>query len=193
MTYHRTNLSLPLCALLVAGLSHAGTIQYQVTDVPQQAQSEPPLPPLLRYTYSASGITLLANQELDIVFSAGLYGAISNGVASPAFDVMLFQPNNPPGVPGHFSALALLNVGPEQEIWSVDFVFTGTGRPGSQPYYINQYDAAGRFVGIVDSGSTSDSQGVPEPGTFVLAGLVVAGRGVWWAVRRRSARTAHRG
>jgi len=184
---------LPLSALLMAGFSHAGTILYEVATVGQLPVQGGSTVPLFRYTYQASGMTFLANQELDIVFSAQLYGEISDGVADPGFDLLLLQPNNPPGAPGHFSALALANIGVGQGTWSVDFTFTGPGQPGSQQFYINQYDANGRFITTLESGSTQDLAGAPEPGTFWLLGLVVMGSGVGWAVRRRNAGTAPRG
>ena len=184
---------LPLSALLMAGFSHAGTIQYEVATVGQLPVQGGSTVPLFRYTYQASGMTFLANQELDIVFSAQLYGEISDGLADPGFDLLLLQPNNPSGAPGHFSALALTNIGVGQGTWSVDFTFTGPGQPGSQQFYINQYDANGRFITTLESGSTQDLAGAPEPGTFWLLGLVVMGSGVGWAVRRRNAGTAPRG
>src|ERR1019366_1324496 len=83
---------LPLSALLMAGFSHAGTIQYEVTTVSQGVPVQGgSTVPLFRYTYQASGMTFLANQELDIVFSAQLYGEISDGVADPGFDLLLLQ------------------------------------------------------------------------------------------------------
>lgn len=190
---------LPLSALLMAGFSHAGTILYEVATVGQLPVQGGSTVPLFRYTYQASGMTFLANQELDIVFSAQLYGEISDGVADPGFDLLLLQPNNPPGAPGHFSALALTNIGVGQGTWSVDFTFTGPGQPGSQQFYINkydainQYDANGTFITTLDSGFTQNLADVPEPGTFMLLGLVLIGCGVGWAVRRRNAATAPRG
>ena len=190
MSNSRIAILLLLSAFLMVGYCHAGTILFQVTDLGPGAS-----PPLERYTYTynMSGITLLANQELDIVFSAAFYGTLSNGVVSPGFDLILLQPNNPPGTPGHFSALALTNIGVGQGTWSVDFTFTGPGQPGSQQFYINQYDANGRFITTLESGSTQDLAGAPEPGTFWLLGLLVMGSGVGWAVRRRNAGTAPRG
>ena len=189
MSNPRIAISLLLSAFLMVGYCHAGTILFQVTDLGPGAP-----PPLERYTYTydMSGITLLANQELDIVFSAALYTTLSNGVVSSGFDLMLLQPNNPPGAPGHFSALALSNIGVVPGPWSVDFLFNGPGTPGSQPFFINQYDASGRFITTLESGTTQNSAQVPEPGTFMLLGLVVIGCGVGWAVRRRNAGTARR-
>ena len=189
MSNPRIAISLLLSAFLMVGYCHAGTILFQVADL------GPGVPPPLErytYTYDMSGITLLANQELDIVFSAALYTTLSNGVVSSGFDLMLLQPNNPPGAPGHFSALALSNIGVVPGPWSVDFLFNGPGTPGSQPFFINQYDASGRFITTLESGTTQNSAQVPEPGTFMLLGLVVIGCGVGWAVRRRNAGTARR-
>jgi hypothetical protein len=197
MHSHRIAIPLPLCALLALALSHAGTISYQVTEVLPQAgvesiSSPSPAQFLQRYIYYASDFTFLANQELDIVFSAALYGAISNGTVTPGFDLMLFQPNDPPGAPGHFSALALSDIRGGEGPWSVDFIFVGPDRPGAQAFFINQYDGNGRFITTLESGSTvpagSPSGGpvVPEPGTFVMTGFVVVGGGIWWALMRRS-------
>ncbi len=194
MSNHRIASPLPLCALLVTGLSHAATIRYQVTDVDYGAGAEAveSISRLQRYTYYADGISFLMNQEVDIVFSAELYGMISHGVISQAFDLMLFQPNNPPGAPGHFSALARSDIAPDEGPWSVDFLFIGPGQPGPQTFFINQFDEKSNFIRTLESGITSGDQGVPEPGTFVQLGLVIVGCAVWWAARRRSVRTAHR-
>jgi hypothetical protein len=193
MSYHRIAILAPLCALLTVGLAHAGAIQYQITSVVQADEAGGSAAALQCYIYYASGLTFLENQELDVVFDADLYGTLSNAVSSPGFDVMLFQPNNPPGVPGDFSALALFDIGSAAGPWSVDFLYTGPDTPGPQTYYINQYDANGNFIETLESGTTLEApdQGVPEPGTFALVGLVVAGRIVWSALRRRSASTAH--
>lgn len=193
MSNHRKAISLS-CALLIVSLAHAGTIQFQVTDI-GQGQLGSTTPPLQRYIYFGNGITFQAYQELDILFDASLYGTLSNPVSIPGFDVVLFQPNNPIGAPGDFSALALSDVGSALGLWSVDFTFKGTGLPGSQTYFINQYDANGNFVATLETGTTlspAASQDAPEPGSFVLVGLVVAGRSAWKAVRRRSARSAIR-
>jgi hypothetical protein len=186
MSNPRATSLLLLFVLLVVGCCHAGTIQYLVTNLGAGT------PPLDRYTYYLTDVTLLANQEVDIVFSAASYGTLSNGVTGSGLDLVLLQPGNPLGAPGHFSAMAETNIGLVQGSWSVDFVSTGTGQPGSQSYFINQYDANGRFLSTLDSGSTQNISAAPEPGTFLLLGLAVLGCGVGWVVRRRNARTAPR-
>jgi hypothetical protein len=194
MSHHRLAISLPLSVLLAVSLAHAGSINYQVTDVlpGSGASLFPPGAVVERYTYYASDITFLANQELDIEFSAGLYGAIGGGQITPGFDLMLFQPNNPPGAPGIFSAFALQDVAAGAP-WSVEFTFLGSNRPGSQSFSIEQFDENGQFITTLETGSTvpagSPASNVPEPGTFGFISLVVVGRIVWWAVSRRDTGT----
>lgn len=159
----------------------AGTIQYQVSDLGGNAH---------RYTYSISGFSLQANQEVDIRFDAALYGVLSNGVAGAGFDLLLVQPNIPPGTPGDYSALALVNNPSLTGPFSVDFTYLGQGLPGAQPYFINQYDAAGNLVSTSVSSMTTSVGGapVPEPATCVLAGLGLLAGGAFRTMRRRSGR-----
>jgi len=130
-----------------------------------------------RYTYDFTSLSLQANQEVDIRFSPTLYSTLTNGIAGANFSLAVFQPNNPPGSFGDYAALALINNPSLTGPFRVDFTFLGTGTPGSQPFVINQYDAGGNFLSIVDSGSTAAPGGpVPEPATWLLgaAGLIFA-------------------
>ena len=122
------------------------------------------------YVYTLVGGPLLANQELEILFAAGLYGELSNGVAPAGFDLLVFQPNQPLGADGRFSALALVDNLSLSGVFSVDAVFLGTGTPGPQAFFVNQLDAQGGIV-------TLDLNSVPEPGTWWLgmSGLLAAG------------------
>ncbi len=174
----RTLLWLPLWLGICATQLTAGSIGFDVT---------PLAAPMFRYTYYPSGIGLQANQDIDIRFDPALYGNLTAGVAGSGFSLFLLQPNNPPGTSGDYSALALVNnplfTGP----FSVDFLFKGTGMPGSQPYTINQYDQAGALVSTIDSGSTvpvGQAAAVPEPASLPLAAAALVA-GVW-ALRRRS-------
>lgn len=194
MSHHGLAIALPLTALLAVSLARAGSISYQITDVFPGAGAalSPPGAVIERYTYYANDITFLANQELDIEFSAGLYGVISNGQITPGFDLTLFQPNNPPGAPGLFSAFALQDVGPAEGPWSVEFTFLGPSRPGSQTFSINQFDGNGQFITTLETGSTvpaGSASDAPEPGTFGFMGLVIVCGVVWWAVPRPKAET----
>jgi len=128
-----------------------------------------------RYTYDFTTLSLQANQEVDIRFSPTLYSTLTNGVAGSGFSLAVFQPNNPPGAFGDYAALALVNNPSLTGPFRVDFTFLGAGSPGAQPFFINQYDAAGNFLRIVDSGTTTPPGGnVPEPATWLLgaAGLI---------------------
>ena len=154
-----------LWLLVVAGAFHssvaASTIQVQVNTLG---------PRTFRYTYHLSGFALQVNQELDIHFDPLLYGTLSNGVASSDFDLILLQPNNPPGFPGDYSALALVNNPSMAGPFSVDFVYLGLGQPSApQAYSINQFSENHNFLGIVASGVI----GVPEPASVWLVGLGV--------------------
>src|SRR5258708_6985563 len=92
--------SLPLCAGFFASSLAAITVDFQVSSLGSNAY---------RYTYLVSGFTFLTNQELEIRFDPTLYGTLSNGVAGGGFNLVLLQPNNPPGVFGDYSALALVD------------------------------------------------------------------------------------
>ena len=124
------------------------------------------------YVYTLVGGPLLLNQELEILFEAGLFGELSYdlNLVPQGFDVLLFQPNQPFGAPGRYSALALEDNLPSSAVFQVDAVFLGTGTPEAQVFSVNQLDAQGGIV-------TLDLNGVPEPGTWWLglSGLLAAG------------------
>jgi hypothetical protein len=139
-----------------------------------------------RYTYLLSG-SVAENQEVDIQFDPDLFRRLMNATASSGFDVLLLQPNNPPGVPGDLSALALNNItGPST--LGVDVVYLGTGIPGVQPFFINTVGAGGELT-LVESGSTVSASAVPEPGTFLFTGgtFVICSGTIM--LRRRSRRS----
>ncbi len=137
-----------LSALLAVSLSASPILQYQVTTNGTTGT----------YHYFLSGFDFLANQELDIQFgqlgSNNLFGQLSNGKAPAAFDLMLFQPNNPPQAPGDYSALALVDHPSLTGTFSVDFTLTGTGVPAAQFFTISQFDSNGMFVSQLASGTT---------------------------------------
>src|SRR5438309_110376 len=160
---------LALCSLMAsAGCLSAATITFQSSDLPDITPGQD----LRRDVYSIGGITLQANEEIDIRFDPALYGTLSNGVAPPDFSLLLLQPNTPPGTFGDYSALSNVNNPSLAGPFSVDFVFLGTGAPGSQPFFINLYDRNGRFLRTVESGfTTSPGAAVPEPATLVISAL----------------------
>jgi hypothetical protein len=174
-----------LSALLAFSLS-ATTIQYQVTTNGTTGT----------YHYFVSGFVanekcpdnpaLECSNELDIQFDPTMFGQLSNGVAPAGFDLLLFQPNNPPQAPGDYSALAIVNNPSLAGPFSVDFTFnpgTSSGIPCAstpdfcQTFSINAFDSNGFFEGVAEPtpGSppeftTPQVNGVPEPASFSLSG-----------------------
>jgi len=154
----------------------SATIEFDVSIVGTAPGGET----LYRYIYLLEnlGVPVQENTEIDIRFDPGLFGMLLNPVAPPEFDVLLLQPNNPPGTFGDYSILALTDNPPLAGPFSVDFTFTGPGTPGSQPFFINLIDPVSGAITPIDSGTTTPAGGtvVPEPGTlsFGCAAFVTA-------------------
>lgn len=91
-----------LVGLVAVSLNAAPLIQYQVSTVGTTGTGQA----LFQLNYLISGFTLFENAEIDIRFNPAVFGELSNGVAGPGFDLLLFQPNRPPGAFGDYSALA---------------------------------------------------------------------------------------
>lgn len=166
--------------LLAAGHSNAAIIDYDVTNI----GSTPMGDPIYRFTYTVSGYTFSTGEELEIRFDSSLYGALSNPTASPDFDVLLFQPNNPPGSVGIYSALALTGNPSLIPPFGVDAVYLGAGLPPTQEFFINVFDpVTGNVIPVVE-GQTTPGGEIPEPATLgsvgVLLGVIYS-----WTVRRR--------
>src|SRR5438270_1746320 len=157
---------LSLGTALLAGNLGAANVSFQITNLGQN---------LYQYNYTVSGIQFQVNQELDIRFDPSLYGTLSNGIAPAGFDLLLLQPNNPPGTFGDYSAMALLSNPSLSGTFSVDVRYLGAGAPGSQQFFINQLDVNGMLVSQVTTGTTASPGGsVPEPAgwTLAVAGLL---------------------
>ena len=179
-TFFRVVLCVSVLTACLSATPIAPTIQFEVGVVGTGVD---------RYTYFVSGLTLQANEEIDLEFSANLFGVLSNPVVGGPFQVLLFQPNNPLGAPGDFSVAATSDNTVVTGPLSVDFTFTGPGTPGSQLFQINQFDANGKFVGLIASGNTSQlATAVPEPHTSDLILLALALAGFSWVRQGRSSR-----
>ena len=157
----------------MAGQLAAGTVGYQVSDLGAN---------VFRYEFLPSNLGLLQNQELDIQFDSTLFGSLFNGVADSDFRLLLLQPNNPPGALGDYSALALVDNPSLAGPFSVDVQWLGTGVPGGLPFLLHQFDASGRNLGMIGSGSVDmvgapGSVETPEPASWLLGGmgLVIGG------------------
>ena len=164
---------LALSTALMAGQLAAGTVGYQVSDLGAN---------VFRYEFFPSNLGLLQNQELDIQFDSTLFGGLFNGVADSDFRLLLLQPNSPPGALGDYSALALRDNPSLAGPFSVEVRWLGTGVPGGLPFLLHQFDASGRNLGTIGSGSVDlvgapGSVETPEPASWLLGGigLVIGG------------------
>jgi hypothetical protein len=170
--------------LLTAGNLHAALIlQYDVSGVGTSPLGDP----IYRFTYTLSGGTLDANQEVEIRFDPALYGELFNESASADFDVLIFQPNNPPGSAGIYSALALVSNPALLPPFIVEATYLGPNTPPVQDFVINFYDELGN-VHVVEEGTTVAL--VPEPATLATVGLILGLLGCSQTVRRRLFRRA---
>ena len=174
--------------LLFAGLmtgssAFAGLVQYSTTPASSGGTSAFG-GTLYHYTFLVSGFNFQANQELDIRFNATQFSHI-NLISGPqaGFSPLLLQPNNPIGSTGSFSALATQN-NVSGGNFSLDAYYTGSGEPGSQLYFINQYTAGGSFVGTLQTGNTVAA--TPEPSTFAIGGVMLALGGMLRRAQRKS-------
>lgn len=157
---------------------HAGTIGISVS--PDGAG-------VYKYTYTISGFTLSANQDLDIQFDPAVYLALSNGVADSDFHLALLQPNNPPGTFGDYSIMALVNNPSLAGPFSVDVTLQQgvQSPPASQPFVIEQFSADGKFMSNIGSGTAG---AVPEPPTGLMVLMAGAMTG-YFGWRSRSWKT----
>jgi hypothetical protein len=164
-----------LLALSAASRLAGSTIYYEAIDLPDQVVGED----RWRYNYLVAGIAFEADQGFTIFFDINLFRDldISSHAVHDDWDVLVFQPDANLPADGVYDALALVSGASLQNPFSVDFVFLGSGRPGSQPFDITQFDSQGNFVGVLESGFTT---AIPEPGplSLTLLGLsaFVAGR-----------------
>ena len=175
---------LPLWAALISTNVSASVAEYWATDLNTN---------LYDYAYFLSGMTLQVHQQLDVRFDPTLYGTLSNPQVPVGFITLLLQPNNPPGTFGDFAVTPLTDnlslVGP----FSVDVVSLGNDPGGSQPYFINQFDANGNFLYTANAGFTVYMGETPEPAVFPLVGIALLAGGAWWHIRKRAviARAGH--
>jgi len=160
----------PLWTILLAGQLTAGSVQYQVAGLGNN---------VFRYEFFPIGLGLMQFQDFDVQFDAALFSGLSNGVAGSDFRLALLQPGNPLGAPGSYSALALIDNPSLAGPFSVDVNWLGSGAPGSLPFFIHQFDASGRILETIGSGSleAAGPVGAPEPASWLLggSGLVIGG------------------
>lgn len=153
-------------ALFSAGNAFATTVGFDVTPLEGS---------VFRYEFFPADLALQANQEIEIEFDPASFGGLLNGVAGADFRLTLLQPDNPPGAPGIYSALALVDDPSLSGRFQLDAVWTGRGSPGPLSFSINQFDAAGQLIiRTLETGAL----GAPEPSASLLClaglGMMVA-------------------
>ena len=167
-----------LLGLMMSAAASATTVSYSMAAAPTAGQ--------YLFSFYLSGYTFSVNQELEIQFDPTMYSALSNGTAGTGFNVLLFQPDNRPGIgfPGYYSALATMNNPSLSSAFSVIATYIGTGTPGPQSYSINTYSQSGAFVSSTVTGLTTPAPtATPEPASLWLCvlGMFV---GSAWLLRR---------
>lgn len=166
-----------LLALMLLGLcpwnaARATTIEYIASNLADVTPGED----LWRYDYTVTGRSFLQSQFFDIYFQPTLFAALAAGAApNTDWDVAVLQQPTPGNLPpfdrGMFDAFALSDDASLTGLFSVSFIYLGSGSPGSQAFEI--YDAGSN---LLETGVTTPLGGaIPEPSTLALlaGGLLV--------------------
>ena len=146
--------------------SHATKIEYQAKDLTDTTPGED----LWQYTYWVSDYDFLQDYGFTIYFDCYDVESVDpEGVVSApnlGWSVLTWNPD--PSIPddGAFDALALVDHASLSDPFTVQFVWKGSGSPGSQYFVV--YD--GQTWETLDSGDTVQRSPapVPEPTTFLL-------------------------
>lgn len=173
-----------LAALIGGTVSAAPIIQYQTTNLGVDASGDT----VIGFSFTLSGLNLLANDEFDIQFPVTAFTQLSNGVAGAGFDLLLFQPNQPVGVQGDYSALALVDNPSLSGTFTVDATLASgiTVPPSSLPFVIYNDNVTPSAV-LFEGNATAAVSAVPEPSDMLLcgSGMIVAAAAELIRRRRR--------
>jgi hypothetical protein len=173
-----------IAAATVATRAEAAPITYVATDLVDVNPGED----LWQYTYDATGLGFSTpGQGFTIYYNYTLYSSLAHVSSPPNWSPLIAQPDPTFSLDGFFDAF-LTSPGAAAP-FIVNFVWLGSGKPGSQPYDVYTVDPnnpnGGFLSGPTPAGNTVPANAaVPEPGTMVLMGsgvLALARR-----VRRRS-------
>jgi hypothetical protein len=112
-------------------------------------------------------------QGFAVLFNLRPYAGLQNPLPiSPDWTILAYQPDPNLPAPGEFDAVAQTTDPLLPSAFSVEFFWTGIGRPGRQSFQVWDFSVGATLLG---EGTTVPAvQGVPEPGTFVLLGLGLA-------------------
>jgi PEP-CTERM motif len=152
---------------LPSGNANATSIIYEAVDLADTTSGED----LWQYDYSVSDYTFNTNYSFTIYFDYNLYGNLEDPPTSPNSDwnVDTWHPSTSLPDDGGYDAWALVNGASLADSFQVDFIWLGSGNPGSQPFEV--YD---NTWNVIESGNTAP---IPEPGTILLVGS-----GLLWLV-----------
>lgn len=158
-------------SLVTTGEAKAAAIQYVATNLADTTPGQD----LWRFDYTIAGRSFLQSQFVDIYFDPLLYSSLTAApTPNPDWDVAILQQPNPLNLPpfnvGIFDMFALVDNASLAGEFSVTFVYSGPGTPGSQPFDV--FDASGA---VLESSFTSPvTSGIPEPSTCVTVSTVLA-------------------
>ena len=170
-----------LVTLALAALTHpeqadALTIRFESVNIADVTTGEDLRQ--IRYHVSGdiNGSPIQADQGFAIGFGLSLYRDLQDPPppVNADWDELVLQPD--PGIPdgGTYDALALIDDPSLSDPFVLTFVWLGAGAPGSQPFTVNQFDAGGNLVAVLQTGVTQPfQQAVPEPATSAVIGAGV--------------------
>jgi hypothetical protein len=151
----------------------AATITFTATDLPDAVPGQD----LWHYQYTVNGI-FVAFGGFEVLFDAGRYSLLQDPAPAVNGDwsVVITQPDAGLGTSGLYTATALTGAPSLANTFALDFVWLGSGNPGSQPF-----DVFDDSFALIAQGSTTARGGstpVPEPTSIALvaAGLLLLRR-----------------
>lgn len=147
----------------------SAVISYTAVDVSDVTVGED----LWRYDYAVSGASFGSFEGFSLRFDPALYGALEDPPVSPSGDwfVSVVQPDAGLPADGIYNALALVDGASLADVFSVSFVWLGTGTPGAQAFEL--YDDS---FSVTETGRTrAPGVSVPEPAAVLLLGFCVLG------------------
>jgi hypothetical protein len=162
------------------GVAKAITISYEAVNLTDTILGQD----LWQYNYTVSDHTFSTHYGFTIYFDYELYESLVLGDSPPSvngdWDLLVWQPElDFAGVqdPGAYDAIALEYNASLADLFSVRFVWLGSGAPGSQPFEL-YHDGT-----VFETISSSHSAPVPEPATIFLIGTGVVGMAGWKRTR----------